>query len=113
MGDDPDLETWLSEAGAEVIQNQAAFAVTGLSPQERLIYCLWVADYGMRNAGGLETASDLYAPFQEEAVRLASEFGLPLTHEAFALPRERLEEQYFERFEDVCKEVRAVQRKRF
>ena len=47
-----------------------------LSPVERLVYCLWVADYGMRNAGDLDTARDLYPDFQREAVELARELGM-------------------------------------
>ena len=50
-------ETWLIEAGDEVIQKMAASGSDGLSLWERLVYCLWVADYGMRNAGDLDTAS--------------------------------------------------------
>jgi hypothetical protein len=59
---DEDNETWLLDAGDEVIQAKAAHGIDSLSARDRLIYCLWVADYAMRNAGDLSTASDLYAP---------------------------------------------------
>ena len=46
-----DNETWVVEAGDTVIQKKASCGIERLSPWERLVYCLWVADYGMRNAG--------------------------------------------------------------
>jgi hypothetical protein len=46
-----DNETWVIEAGDAVIQKKARSGMGSLAPWERLVYCLWVADYGMRNAG--------------------------------------------------------------
>lgn len=49
----------------------AATSENWLTPLDELIYCLWVTGYGMRNAGDLDAARDLYKPFQElMAVRL-------------------------------------------
>ena len=48
-------ETWLVGAGDAVITKNAGGV--SLSPVERLVYCLWVADYGMRNAGDLDAAA--------------------------------------------------------
>ena len=101
-------ETWLIEAGDAVIQKKAREGTGSLSPVERLIYCLWVADYGMRNAGDLDTAQDLYAHFQTEAARLAQDLDLQATHDAFALPTADLQGQYFERFEEICDEIRYL-----
>ena len=95
-------ETWLIEAGDAVIQRKARDGFTSLSPFERLIYCLWVADYGMRNAGDLATAGDVYANFQTEGLRLARDAGLPETCEAFALKAPDLQRQYFGRFDLIC-----------
>ena len=66
----------------------------------------WVASYGMGNAGDLETAHEVYADFQEEAVRLARELGLQRTLEAFSLETADLEWEYFDRFEEICNEIR-------
>ena len=74
------------EAGDAVIAKRTALGDSALSPLERLIYCVWVADYGMRNAGDLETACDLYPDFQREAAHLAGELGLGFTHGTFSLP---------------------------
>ena len=99
-----DHETWLLDAGGDVIAKQARGE--RLSSVERLVYCLWVADYGMRNAGDLETARDLHPSFQRDAVRLAEALGLRVTQAAFALPPEALEAAYLDRFDAVCAEVR-------
>lgn len=99
-------ECWIIEIGDVVIQKKVRIGVGSLSPIERLIYCVWVADYGMRNAGDLETAHDVYSDFQSEAARLARELGLQQTRSAFALPMADLQRQYFNRFEEICDEIR-------
>jgi hypothetical protein len=105
MGTRFDNKTWIIEAGDAVIQKKASLGIADLSPVERLIYCLWVADYGMCNAGDLETARDLYPDFQREAVHIAGELGLGFTHESFSLPMKTLQRQYFERFDRICEEI--------
>jgi len=44
MNQHPDYETWVVEAGDDIITKRARGV--RLSPLERLVYCLWVADYG-------------------------------------------------------------------
>ena len=82
-----DNETWIIEAGDAVIRKQPANSSSGLTPWERLVYCLWVADYGMRNAGDLDTARAVCATFQSDARRIAQDLSLRSTLEAFSLPR--------------------------
>jgi hypothetical protein len=103
-----DNETWILERGDSVIKRMASDGVAVLKPLEKLIYCLWVADYGMRNAGDLDTASDLYERFQDEAISLAQELRLHMTQAAFCLPRSDLEQQYFQLFDGCCNEIRAA-----
>ena len=103
-----DNETWIIDAGDAVIQKKAESSMSSLSPLERLIYCLWVADYGMRNAGDLRTASDLYPDFQREAAVLASELSLTFTNESFSLATPALEQQYFQRFDRICNELQCA-----
>jgi hypothetical protein len=104
-----DNETWVIEAGDTVIQKEARGGVECLSPWERLVYCLWVADYGMRNAGDLDTAADVYPQFHLDAKRMAETLSLPLTREAFSLSQGDLEREYFDRFESICDEIRAAE----
>ncbi len=102
---DLELETWIVEVGGEVIEKEAARGRAALTPLERLIYCVWVADYSMRNAGDLVTASDVYGRFQEEAGSLAIELGMSRTHTAFTLPTKELEKQYFDLLSGILDEI--------
>jgi hypothetical protein len=90
-----DNETWVIETGDRVICKKASGGGECLSSWEMLVYCLWVADYGMRNAGDLDTAADVYAEFHLHARRVAEALSLPLTLEAFSLPQSDLEREYF------------------
>jgi len=101
------LETWIVKAGDDVVEKEAARGRAALSLLEKLIYCVWVADYGMRNAGDLVIASDVYSQFQEEAASLALELGMPRTHAAFALPTADLERRYFDLLSGVIDEIDA------
>jgi hypothetical protein len=104
-----DNENWIVEAGDTVIQKKARAGIECLSLWERLVYCLWVADYGMRNAGDLDTAADVYPQFHLDAQRMAETLSLRLTHEAFSLSQGDLEREYFDRFESICDEIRAAE----
>jgi hypothetical protein len=106
MGTPTDNETWIIYAGDAVIKMKAVLGVSALSLIERLVYCVWVADYGMRNAGDLETAHDLYPNFQREAAYLAGEVGLGFTRESFLSPTTVIQDEYFERFDRICDEIK-------
>jgi hypothetical protein len=101
-----DNETWIIEMGDAVIRKITCGGVECLSSWETLVYCLWVADYGMRNAGDLDTAADVYPEFHLNARRIAKALSLRLTDEAFSLPESDLEREYFDRFESICNEIR-------
>ncbi|MEO5774255.1 MAG: hypothetical protein ABIQ32_09080 [Sphingomicrobium sp.] len=102
-----DNETWLIETGDDVIIKKAEQGRDALTACERLLHCVWVADYSLRNAGDLLTAADLYGPFHEEAQRLANELRLPKTAAAFSLASEDLERAYFDAFDDICRELQS------
>ena len=107
-----DNESWVVETGAAVVEKKAANGLDCLTFWERLVYCLWVVDYGMRNAGDLRTATDVYADFQSDARCAAEELSLPLTREVFSLSPSKLEEVYFDHFEAICDEIKAAGRQR-
>ena len=102
-------ETWILEAAIVPVEKMVSSGSASLSPWEVLVYCLWVADYGMRNAGDLAAATDLHADFQAEARRAAEYLALPLTFDAFSLNQSQLEQQYFDRFESICNEIRRAE----
>lgn len=62
MNQHPDYETWVVEAGDVIITKRARGV--RLSPLERLVYCLWVADYG-----GVQ-----------EQIRIVSQFRTLMSH---------------------------------
>ncbi|NDI84370.1 gag-polypeptide of LTR copia-type domain-containing protein [Undibacterium crateris] len=101
-----EYESWLIETGDIVISKEVQSSAASLTPHERLIYCVWVADYGMRNAGDLETARELYPFFQSEACTLARKLSLQYTLDTFSLSENELCSQYFDRFEGVCNELK-------
>ena len=103
-----DNETWLLEAGDAVIIAKAERGLEALSDLERLVYCLWVADYGMRNAGDLETARDLYADFMAVGLQAAINLHLSRTIVAFSLSEPEFQASYFDRFGTLCDELRSA-----
>jgi len=101
-------ETWVVERGGEVVEKMADPARHPLSDVERLIYCLWAADYGMRNAGDLEAAEDIHPGFHAEGASLARSLGLPKTSSLFSLTPLELEKNYFDRLTDVRLEIQRA-----
>jgi hypothetical protein len=94
-------ESWLVEAGGDVIEKKAKVGLEKLSAAERLLYCFWVIDYCMRNAGDLVQVDLLHKNCIGEAMQLSKRLSLPVAEGAFALSVPELEAQYESRFEAV------------
>jgi hypothetical protein len=88
-------------------QQKAVEGYSSLTPRARLIYCLWAADYGMRNAGDLTTAADLLPTFLADGHAAAQDLRLPQAIAAFSLTSVELEQQYFDMFDKIAAEIRA------
>lgn len=101
-------ESWVVERGGQVLGKKAQVGVAGLSDWERLVYCLWVTDYMMRNAGDFANTVDMYPTFQSDAQQLAQRLGLTTTYETFSLSQRKLQKEYFDRFEQICDEIKSV-----
>jgi hypothetical protein len=106
MSTPTDNENWIVERGGEVVEKKARVGLASLDDWEHLVYCLWVADYMMRNAGDLANEEALYPAFRTKATASARKLGLRVTESAFALPASQLEHEYFDRFEAICNEIR-------
>jgi hypothetical protein len=104
-----DNETWLLDTADEIMISRAEIGFSAMASIERVIYCLWVADYGIRNAGDLSTAFDLFASFMSDGLVAAKEAGLPLSARMFSLPIADLEAIYLGLFDGIVDEIRAVQ----
>ena len=102
-------QTWVVERGGSVIGKKAQAGAASLSDWERLVYCLWVTDYMMRNAGDFANAEVMYPDFQTDAARLAKSLGLLTTQQTFSLSRRKLQGEYFGRFETICDEIKSVE----
>jgi hypothetical protein len=100
-------EDWIVERGGDVVEKKARSGLPSLDDLEHLVYCLWVADYMMRNAGDLANSEDMYPAFQNEAAIRARKLGLPLTAQAFSLPPEQFQAQFFDKFDAICNEIKA------
>ncbi|WP_064706440.1 hypothetical protein [Rhizobium bangladeshense] len=107
MADD-DNETWLLDEGDRAIERKAAGGYSALASRERLIYCLWAADYGMRNAGDLTTAAEVYPNFLRDGQSAAQDLGFPHCIAAFSLSAQEFEQQYFDLFDGIIAEIRAA-----
>jgi hypothetical protein len=103
-------QSWVVNRGGEVIDKKAQAGVASLSDWERLVYCLWVTDYMMRNAGDFANAEAMYPDFQGDAKQLAQRLGLAKTRETFSLSRRKLQREYFDRFEVVCDEIKSAEK---
>ncbi|MBP1857895.1 hypothetical protein [Rhizobium herbae] len=106
-----DNETWVIEAGHTILEKEAATGFASLEAWERLLYSLWVADYGMRNAGDLDTAEEVDEHFREKGLQAARELSLLKCIQGFSLAREDLERRYFELFDTMCEEIKGVERR--
>jgi hypothetical protein len=107
---DADLEneTWVVERGGEVIEKMADACRQPLTDVERLIYCLWVADYAMRNAGDLEAAEELYPEFHAEGATFARLLDLAKASRLFSFTKLEFEESYFELLTGVRLEIQQA-----
>jgi len=102
-------QSWVVKRGGDVVQKKAQGGLASLTDWERLVYCLWVADYMMRNGGDFANAPVMYPDFQKDAARFANNLGLAMTLEMFSLSLRKLEEEYFDRFEAVCAEIKQAE----
>ena len=108
---DLDNETWLIELGDLIINKESADGISCLNDIERAVYCLWVVDYSVRNAGDLGAVEDLYPDALSELHHFAltnqcSQLSL-LSDPAAASAEEEFCERFHRLFDESCKEIRA------
>jgi hypothetical protein len=104
-----DNEDWIVERGGEIVEKKSRSGLSALDDWEHLVYCVWVADYMMRNAGDFANAEAMYPSFQAEARNRARKLGLKATEETFALAPAQLQREYFDRFEGICSEIKTAE----
>jgi len=92
-----------------VIEKKAKSGLESLNSWERIVYCLYITDYMMRNAGDFANATVMYPKFQTDGKRFAKALSLPATCEAFSLSERKLQREYFDRFESICDELKKAE----
>ena len=107
-----EYETWLTERGDEIIDKKAKVGLNSLTKLEHLIYCVWIVDYSIRNAGDLSAAEDLYPPFKEQGQTFAKQLQLDKPYSYFTLDTEEMTEQYFLYFETICTQLISADQKK-
>ena len=98
-------ENWLIETGDDIIHKNAATGWQNLNNAEKLTYCLWVLDYGMRNAGDVQTAEDVFPQFQQEGESSARQLGLSDVAALFRSVQSLSQQTYLEDFDEICRSV--------
>ena len=103
-----DLETWLLEAGDKIIEANTAPGSKTLSAKDNAIYCMWVLDYAVRNAGSLDPIEDLYPRTLHELTAFARTNRLPLMSQwlTTVLDEEKFCDDYLDHFDAVCGELK-------
>lgn len=102
-------ETWLIERGDKIIGKKTKLGLNSLTELEHLIYCVWVVDYSIRNAGDLSATEDLYAPFKKQGRTLAEHLKLDKLCSFFILDAKMMTENYFQSFEEICTELMVAE----
>ncbi|MFN8609757.1 MAG: hypothetical protein U0931_19615 [Vulcanimicrobiota bacterium] len=101
-------ESWLLDEGERVAELKAAHGLEQLSKLDLLLYCLWVGDYSLRNAGDLEAGEQLLPGWLPRLVELARELGLDGVASFFEkLPAAGSDafDLYWDHFDQLCQEV--------
>jgi hypothetical protein len=101
------LETWLLEAGASMIEKEAGRYAAALTPRERaFIACgspttecatptIWIPRWTSM-------------PIFRRRARASAKVGLAFTRAAFELPKDELPQRYFDLLDQMCEEIRAA-----
>ena len=104
-----DYESWLLDAAEPVLRREIEVGAAALAGWERALYCLWIADYSMRNAGDLRSAYDLASDFKSAGLAAARATDLRAMASLFALDDAEFEQRYAGSFDEVCRELLAKQ----
>lgn len=113
-GDMDDMETWLLEAGDEIIEKRTEQGEASLSPPEHAIYCMWALDYAVRNAGSLDALEDVHETAIEDLAAFArtQKIGVLSALLDMAADEEAFIDAYYVQFDAACTELRRCNESR-
>jgi hypothetical protein len=107
--DADDMETWLLEAGDEIIGKRAAQGEASLTPAEQAIHCMWALDYAVRNAGSLDALEDVHETAIEDlaAFARAQKIDVLSTLLDQTGDEEAFIDAYYEQFDAACTALKS------
>ncbi|WP_086932991.1 hypothetical protein [Agarilytica rhodophyticola] len=107
-----DNETWILEVGDDIIEKKTKSSYESLTLLEQSIYCLWVIDYAVRNAGSLDPIEDLHPSAIDELIANAKAQGWKKIAHLIHCSEEEEEDDFCDRycqdFDESCNELRLV-----
>ena len=101
-------EHWLRETGEGIAVRRQTMPDATTTPQDSLIFALWLTADSMRRAGDLSHARVTCPTYRAEASQAAQTLKLPLASAAFSASEGTLERRFFDMFEDLCRELREA-----
>ena len=105
-----DNETWLIDEGDKIIGKKSRENYESLTSLEKAIYCFWVIDYAIRNSGTLEPMREIH----KGSIVLLNEFAKSnncnelCSMLAIADDEDAFCENYLERFDEACNDLRNL-----
>jgi hypothetical protein len=105
-----DLETWLIDTGAVVLQKLNDQGAGSLGPAESSVYWMWWIDYSVRNSGSFGPLQDMKSTAISDLLAFSQHAGLPkLTiWLSSAADESAFCRSYLEHFDEACSELRDV-----
>jgi hypothetical protein len=105
-----DNETWLLDVGDIIVQRKTASGYKHLSAVEQAIYCFWIVDYAVRNAGDLAPIQDMHPTAIDELERFAASHNIEPLYRLLQTQNNEQAfcESYYANFEGICNEFRRI-----
>jgi hypothetical protein len=105
-----DLETWLIDTGAVVLQKLNDEGPGSLSPVESGVYWMWWIDYAVRNSGSFGPLQDMESSAISDLLAFSERAGLPKLAAWLnsAADESAFCDSYLDHFDEACGELRDV-----
>lgn len=101
-------EQWLNGWGQAIASHDSPLGGSKLTSLERLIHSLRSLSTCMRSSGDLSGLSSRDPACLDDGLLAARDLDLPRATAFFGLTRGALEMRFFELFDDLCAELRAI-----
>jgi hypothetical protein len=105
-----DLETWLIDTGAVVVQKLNHQGAASIAPIEWGVYWMWTIDYAVRNSGSFGPLEDMDSTAIEDLQAFSKRTGLQKLTAwlSTAVDESMFCLSYLKHFDEACSELRDV-----